>query len=127
MIPDKYLMSHYLPNCDMMWWLDLGCMPDKAYQDIRKAEVHRDRDAHFAKLLVMNAKYYLRGTDSRLRIRELFERTTGRSADGLDAAAMFQAVRQGIDYSGMPTEFREKTNDVMNAVISKARGGTTRS
>lgn len=27
LLPDKYLLHHFLPNIPIFWWIDIGCLP----------------------------------------------------------------------------------------------------
>ena len=125
LIPDKYLISHFVPGYDIMWWVDLGCYPDERFGDISRGDIRVDGNAHLAKLLVMNAKHYIRGTEGRLRIGELYSRVTGISADGQNAPEMFLAVRSKLDEESLSPEFLQKMDAILQLVANKPIQRTT--
>ena len=119
LIPDKYLISHFLPGCDIMWWIDLGCYPDERYGNISRDDIFEERNAHLAKLLVMNAKHYIRGTENRLRITELYSKATGRPSEGKCVPELFLAVRSELNEEALPVEFVQKMDAVLQLVVNK--------
>ena len=120
LIPKKYLISHFLPGYPIFWWVDLGSMSDGVHDDISRNEIPQEKDAHLAKLLIMNAKHFLRGDVERLRIEELHEKIYPDHETECDVATMFEQVHKGIDYSGIAEEFREKTLLVMKEVADRS-------
>ena len=119
LMPNKYLISQFLPGCNIMWWVDLGCYPDERYGDISRDDIHEERNAHLAKLLVMNAKHYIRGTEGRLRIGELYTKVTDRSSEGKDVPELFLAVRSELHEESLPVEFVQKMDVVLQLVANK--------
>ncbi len=117
LIPNKYLMSHFLPGLDIMWWIDIGCYPNPRYENISRSEIEEEWNAHTAKLIVMNAKHYLRGTKGRLRISELYSRAIGYPPKEQSVAEMFTAVRAKIDGRLLSGEFTQKMDSVLEQVV----------
>ena len=114
LVPEKYLLNHFLPGYPLFWWIDIGCEGDSAYRDLSRSEVEEERDVHLAKLLVMNAKHFLRRDQARLRIAGLHRKVFPAEDPPAAAAAMFDAIYAAIDWSNIPREFREKTVAVMD-------------
>ena len=120
LIPEKYLISHFIPGLPILWWIDLGCLPSREYGDILRSDIAQDRNGHLAKLLVMNAKHYIRGDASRLRIAELHQRACCNSGVKPTEAEMFRRVYESIDCSGINKEFHERTKELLEDVANKA-------
>ena len=118
LIPEKYQISHFLPDNPVFWYIDIGCMRSSRYEYTARDHIDEDKDEHLAKLLVMNAKHYLRGNKKRLRIRELF----GRACDGELPSSeweTFKQVYESIDYTKLQPVFRELTEEVIVEVANK--------
>lgn len=46
LIPEKYLISHFIPNHPLLWWIDLGCLPSPEYEDISRGAITQDWNEH---------------------------------------------------------------------------------
>ena len=119
LIPNKYLINHFIPGYPIFWWIDIGCFPSPRFADISVLDVAQDMNEHFAKVLVMNAKHFLRGDMECLRIREIHRRLFRDASESLTEKGLFQQVYEKIDYSGISPEFREKTKKLMEAVMGR--------
>ena len=120
LIPEKYLISQFMPGCDIMWWVDIGCHPDERYNDISRDDIDQDGNSHISKLLIMNAKHYIRGAEGRLRIGELYTKSTGCPPGGKGVPELFAAVRAEIDEKRLSVEFVQKMDETLQLVANKA-------
>ena len=120
LLPEKYLISHFIPGWPIMRWVDLGCLPSYPHGAISRSELHEDRDVHLAKLLVMNAKHYLRGSSGRLRIRDLYEKALRRSSAGLRDGQLFSGVFESINFAEIDATYRKELLSVLKQVANKA-------
>lgn len=106
LIPQKYLISHFLLDYPLFWWIDIGCFPTENYSNITRNDIFEDRDSHIAKLLIMNTKYFIRRDNSRLRIRELYLKITNNTPYGKTDKVVFETVYQTINFSKLSTDIR---------------------
>ena len=112
LLPGKCLISLFLPGFPLYWYIDIGCRADPDYPDITRDQIFEDRDTHLAKLLIMNAKHFLRGNAARLRIDDLYRKVI---PDGIEATTTgkFIAVFDAIDYSNLEPELLEKSQAII--------------
>ena len=120
LLPDKCLISLFLPQNPVFWYVDVGCHSDPNYPVLRRDEIFEDRDAHLAKLLIMNAKHYLRGNDARLRISDLYRKAVPDGNEAVSSSAKFQAVFDAIDYGALVPEMFEKSQSIIEAIRRSA-------
>ncbi|MBN1592753.1 MAG: nucleotidyltransferase domain-containing protein [Candidatus Coatesbacteria bacterium] len=120
LIPDKYLINQFLPGVPIFWWIDIGCLSSPEYDDLSPFEIDWDLNEHFAKLIMMSAKHYLRGDLDRLCIRQIHRRLFRDAPDDLPVKELFRQIYDRIDYTTISPEFHEKTKVVMEDVYAKA-------
>lgn len=107
LLPDKYLLHHFLPNIPIFWWIDIGCLPIANFSPLYRNEIKECPNAHIAKLWVMNAKHMLRGNTQRLKITELHQKVFGQNTILLTDVSAFIAVYHAIDFAKLPIDFGE--------------------
>ncbi|ASP37840.1 hypothetical protein CHH28_03745 [Bacterioplanes sanyensis] len=112
LLPDKHLISHFLADTPIFWWIDIACLQDDHYAPVLRHEVDQDDNEHIAKLWIMNAKHYLRSTDSRLKIKLLYAKVFGDSPYPGDVMA-FNEVLDSIDFDRLDSRFSDRYLQVM--------------
>lgn len=118
LMPEKYLVSAFLPGQPIWWWVDIGAFPNPAHDEITREDVPQDDNLHLAKLFIMNAKHFLRGTTSRLHIDTVYVRLRD-DGDNVDQKQKFATVFHSVDFSKLPDEIRLGANSIMAMIDAK--------
>jgi predicted nucleotidyltransferase len=116
LLPDKYLISHFLPETPIFWWLDIGCMPSLNFEPLSRADNCNNETMHIAKLWVMNAKRILRNTENRLRVRDLFSKVFGSEVEFPGKVTAFQDILDSIDFTCIDACFYLDCVEIMNQI-----------
>lgn len=115
LLPHKYLISLFLPGFPLYWHIDIGCYADPDYPDLNREEVVVDSNSHLAKLLIINAKHYIRGDQTQLRIDDLYRKAIPHGTETM-VASKFQAVFDAIDYRELEPELLQKSQAIITEV-----------
>lgn len=118
LLPDKYLLTHFLPEVSIFWWLDIGCFPNAAFASLYRDDISHNENTHIAKLWVMNAKHMIRGTESRLRIKELYIKVFGAQVVFPGEIAAFEEVFNSIDFAQIEKGFHSACAQIMGFMLS---------
>jgi predicted nucleotidyltransferase len=116
LLPDKHLISHFLADASIFWWVDIACFQDDHYAPVLRHEVDQDDNEHIAKLWIMNAKHYLRSTDSRLKIRSLYAKVFGDFRPYPGDIMAFNEVLDSVDFHKLDRRFSNQCLQVMHRI-----------
>lgn len=116
LIPEKYLINHFLPDQPIFWWIDLGCQQNPNFKDITRSDVKEEWNTHIAKLLIMNAKHYIRGDRDRLRVAELYTKVFPSKELPQQLGHAFLEIHRAVDYANIADDVQTKVGDLVDRV-----------
>lgn len=68
LLPEKYVLSIFLKQENIFWYIDLSCYRDKNFQDTCRESLPQDKIYHMFKLWICNAKQEVRKREERNNI-----------------------------------------------------------